>query len=1442
MLRWFIASSLLLLLTAVSIAQEGPLSLTTQERDWIAEHPIIRLSGDPDWLPLEAFTPEGLYQGIVPEYLKLIEDATGIRFEVIPSPNWTHTMTLARTQQVDVISAIDNEERHRFLSFTDSYFEMPVVIVTRINHPSVTDPNHLAGVKIAIPSEYGFVPELKKRYPTLDYIEVANTNEGLRGVSLGHYDAFIDSFSTCSYKIVELGLSNLKINGDTGQLMQLGLGIRQDWPELVSIINKAMAAVPASELNAIKERWMSPIQFTQFREVTLELDEEEKAWIRANPTIRIGVDSAYPPIEYLEGGQHRGITAEFFNLISQRVGLEFVPVPDRTWSELMQGVKDQEIDLITSLAISSERQSFLNFTEPYHELTVMIFCRQGHPYVTSMTELSDGPTAVVKDYVFLDWIRRDYPDLEIVEVDTAEEGLKALASGRVEHYIDSLLVTVHKIQRMGLANVQVSGSTPYSFPMAIGVRPDWPVLVSILNKALHSISTQERDEIYNEWRTVTYEHGFDYSLLWKLGIPASFLMLAIIYWNRRLDSAVKKRTNELSQITERLELATQSAKIGIWDWNLRHDTLSWDDQMYELFGLDPKKHPDPRQVWDKFLLEDHREEMVGYVDRAKRGEIQGFSTEFRLIRPDQSIHYVEAHADVHHDKKGEPFRLIGVNWDITPRKDAERELIEHLDGLEGIVEMRTQELQIALQKAEYATRAKSDFLANMSHEIRTPMNAIIGLNHLLLKCNLAPKEREYAKKIENAARNLLRLLNDILDFSKIEAGKLALESVAFELNDLFTNLCDVIGWRAHKKGLSLVFVTEPDVPTRVKADPLRISQILLNLTSNAVKFSERGQILVETKLVDSSDGMVTLKFSITDHGVGLTSDQQDKLFDAFTQADASTTRKYGGTGLGLSISNKLAQLLGGEIGVESTFGEGSTFWFTVQCELIEEREPRSLPEEITGLKVLLLDSDPKTCDNLQKQLELIGYEVVIAASREQALEQLLSSVEPDQSNIDLILIDWQFFEKEEMAGVVAAQNHPLLNKIPKLLLVSSYEREWVERKTRQAAIDGSLTKPFGQSMLIEAIGRLFGVESKAEESADFSVDTIEGLNEIRGAHILLVEDKEVNQEVACGVLEGEGFEVTVASNGREALDIVKAQGDQFHLVLMDLQMPVMDGYTATREIRRLKGFDELPILAMTADAFSGVEDRTRKAGMNGYATKPIDPPSLFRELVRWIEPLDSSVSTSGPKSRFDETTMAFPSLAGIDTKRGLARLQGNAALYHRVLDKFYRHQHSAVDRLERALELNDREEAHRILHSLKGVVGSISATTLFRRVSDLERALQTSTNRPHRALLASLREEFEMVMSGLKSYHSSYVPPSRDDQGPEHPFSLKGLIAMLDTLEEQLQEYDTEAVTTMGDVLAYTPSELATDSLEEMSAALEVYEFEEALACCKKFKQELTSS
>jgi PAS domain S-box-containing protein len=635
--------------------------------------------------------------------------------------------------------------------------------------------------------------------------------------------------------------------------------------------------------------------------------------------------------------------------------------------------------------------------------------------------------------------------------------------------------------------------------------------------------------------------------------------------------------------------------------------------------------------------------------------------------------------------------------------------------------------------AEDATQAKSDFLANMSHEIRTPMNAVIGMAYLALKTDLTPKQRDYLNKIQSSANSLLGIINDILDFSKIEAGKLDMEAVEFDLSQTLDNVANVVTVKAQKKeNLEVLFYTDSRVPNSLIGDPLRLNQILVNLGNNAVKFTERGEIVLMTKTKSSSDDKITLQFSMRDTGLGMTEEQQAKLFQAFSQADTSTTRKYGGTGLGLTISKRLVNMMGGDIWVESKPGQGTTFSFTAEFGLGKEKaKKRYMPApDLRSMKVLVVDDNATSRDILREMLESFSFSVSVAASGAEGITELENAAE--NKPIELVIMDWKMPGMDGIEASKLIKSHQGLSKIPAIVLVTAYGREEVMLQTEEVGLEGFLLKPINPSILFDTIMQAFG-EAVPEISrvAQRKEQEAKAWENIQGARVLLVEDNEINQQVAMEILQGAGLNVAIANNGQEGVDAARA--NQYDAILMDIQMPVMDGYTATREIRKDERFKELPIIAMTAHAMSGDEDKSLEAGMNGHVAKPIDPDQLFATLKKWIQPSKRRAQVQQPEVPVErpESDAALPAedelpefLPGFDLAGGLERLMGNKRLYRKLLVDFGTKYIETASDIRAALDTKDFEQVHSLVHNLKGLAGNLEAKDLQAAAANLEKLVK----------------------------------------------------------------------------------------------------------------------
>jgi PAS domain S-box-containing protein len=833
----------------------------------------------------------------------------------------------------------------------------------------------------------------------------------------------------------------------------------------------------------------------------------------------------------------------------------------------------------------------------------------------------------------------------------------------------------------------------------------------------------------------------------------------------------------------------------------------------------------------------------GVIQRANRrmGEYLGYETEELVGQPGTIIqHSAEKYAEFG-ALVGPVLRSgqdVDVEW-VFARKDG-GDFVSHVSArgipmpdhkwmtiwvLENIAVRKAAERAMAeaRQAAEEAARAKSDFLANMSHEIRTPLNAIIGMSHLALQTRLDPRQRNYVEKAHRSAVNLLGILNGILDFSKVEAGKMAIENVGFRLEEVMDNLASMVGIKADDKGLELLFDVPPDLPATLVGDPLRLGQVLVNLANNAVKFTERGEVVIGVERAGGGADDIELHFRVRDSGIGMTPEQCAKLFQPFSQADSSTTRKYGGTGLGLAISKALVELMGGRIWVDSEPGRGSVFHFTARFGVQPEAAAGATSGVPAAARVLVVDDNESAREITAAIAHSLGLQVETACDGAAALHAV-AEAEQRRRPFDLMLIDWKMPVMDGIETLRLLHARHVLH-IPAAIMVTAYGREEAlsEAERKGVALDTVLTKPVMPGQLIEAIGRAIGKDHPAGLAPVSDGDARRrDMAQLAGRRMLLVEDNEINQELALELLRAAGAEAVLSVNGQEALDRL-ARDARFDCVLMDCQMPVMDGYEATRRIRGELGLQALPILAMTANAMAGDRERALAAGMNDYIPKPVDIDNMFATIARWL-PHRLAQAAAAPAAARPAAGAAPEPLPGIDVEAGLATAMHNEALYRSLLRKFLASQSVFAESFRAARADSDPTAAERLAHTLKGVAGNIGARGVQEVAGALERALRCGEGDAQvEALAREVEKALAPVLAGLAPLAGEDRPnaAAADDGG-----RAGAVIARLDAL---LASGDATAADLMREEEALLAAALRQRHVA-VKAAIAAFDFETALA------------
>ena len=661
-----------------------------------------------------------------------------------------------------------------------------------------------------------------------------------------------------------------------------------------------------------------------------------------------------------------------------------------------------------------------------------------------------------------------------------------------------------------------------------------------------------------------------------------------------------------------------------------------------------------------------------------------------------------------------------------------------------------------------AERAKDTFLANVSHETRTPMNAIIGLSHIILQSDLNKTQRANISKIKRSAEHLLSITNDILDYSKIEAGKLMIRESSFEPDDLITDLGDMLGFQAHDKNLELLFDIDKKLPTTIMGDQLRISQVLINLLNNAIKFTEKGEVLLKISVKSQEESIYHICFEVKDTGIGLTEEQSSKLFQAFDQADNKISRKYGGTGLGLAISKELVEKMGGQLEVQSRYREGSRFYFTLPLEVPPATKQKITPSNVAKQKkVLILEPNKHSAHLIHKILTEHGAITSVIAN----IDKLYFYLTKD--HYDLLIIDESYLSR--------LKDIPTVKKEVDAIILLKYEVSDLSDE-RGLKPQATVIKPYTYKTLLEAFHEIYTYEKVPLKSRE-SLYTLEDITVLRGSKILMAEDNEGNQMVIEGLLEGSGIEITTVKDGQKAIEAIFNSGKEYELILMDINMPVMDGYVATSIIREYPKYDKIPIIAITANINENDIEKCKTLGMQSHLNKPVDVSHFYKTLLEYIKPKASKQQTV-TSTRSEQTPAKLEEIPGLDSTDGLARLNGNLQAYQNVLFKFAEMFTDITTTLTQMMHEENHEEGRAQAHSLKGLAGNIGAKRTYTLAKDLEDAFKNKQGHYTEKIVA-IKNELEPLIAGIKQLQQQEHAPDESPKAEVLPQQIRKILEPL---------------------------------------------------------------
>lgn len=1834
---------------------EGFLDLSTAEKKYIAENTVITAGVEKDMAPLNFISDNGP-SGYAVDYFRLLARRAGFKVKTVENISRLNTIKKLRNHDLDVIpNAVSSAELGKYAAFSMPYLNLELGLAS-FKNSGLLELQSLAGKKLGAIRGEALTDYISRIYPQIVLVRFDNVADMVAALSSGKVDAVTGFRAVLDYRIKKGGYNNLEVRVlHDGSLLKSGAGrvrlaVSKDKHMLNSILLKSAETITIQDLDLLEEKWLSNnfagVNAKLPRKVILN-DREKKFLAESSPLVFS--ERRWEPLSVVDDtGNFKGMVADYLNLISEKTGLRFKFSSAESWGEVLKRYEKGIIDVVPDISSADVPGREMLLSQSFLTFPLVIVGRDNSAYINDPSQLNGKRVGVGRGFAGYNYLRNNFPDIELVQTDNVEDGLIILAGGNIDVFVGHAAVVLNKIKNLGLSDLKIVGSTNYTFNHRIGVDPKYAEAVSIINKAISSITEAEHHYIYQKWLNADNKKTIDYSTIWEIGAAAGILILFFMIWNRKLSLLNNKLNKEINRrrrmelvhrslhkiamaimdvggiqefyhvihscinefmyadnffvaryedgtkelsfpyyvdehgnnaeyrdfykvlaeyvirkeesalidsdklktlflsdevegtpvefevwmgvpliqnntvlgviavesydkvnrpdehdlellvfvsryimiALERMALRNQSIKqtedladseasfralfdssgdgiilmdldfnvinanrsalelygcrgleefmsytvldlsaerqafdksklelakkymldaytdnfvefewiakkvdgtvwfasVGLNLVNLKHgpavqasirditetrhmrkelersislmsatiestadgilvlDPLSrpsvWNRRFLELWDISQEildnggtdyldsmvlKVEDPDaflskieefkqridddsfdevtlidgrvlerlsrpqrvgtdvigRVWsfrdvtaqrmsEAALIESHRrlndiieflpdptlvidkegkvmawnramEEMTGIQKAEMLGKgdyeyalpfygerrpilidiVLEDSFEKNALMYDQltkgaGIHYAEVYTPNAFGGKG------AYLWGVSrPLYNSSGEVVGSIECLRDITERRNTELDLerVSNEAEAAVRAKSEFLANMSHEIRTPMNSIIGIGFLLGKTGLDNKQNDYLEKMMSSANSLLNIIDDILDFSKIEAGKMKVEKIEFRVDSVLRNVSDIVAVKAQEKNLEFILHVEPDVPQMLMGDPLRIGQILTNLTNNAIKFTGEGEIEIKVSLREISKQTAGLRFTVRDTGIGLSQEEIGRLFKSFTQADTSTTRKYGGTGLGLAICKTLVELMDGKVSVNSTPGEGSSFYFDVSFELADNQPEFYVPRRFKEARILVMNDNPSVLSSFESILASLNFRIEVAKSQKELEELMVSSVE-DNDLFNLALLDWKVGEEKGVEHAKFIRENEVYADLPVVLMVNPGVDSELRGASAQIGIDVVINKPLTCLGFWNVVSGIFERKQTEKNKVDEPQSPFDSLGTISGARVLLVEDSHVNQIVALDLLENAGLRVSVVDNGKKAIEAVYEK--DFDLVLMDIQMPEMDGLTAARKIRSDERFSDLPIIAMTAHAMLGDREKSLEAGMNEHLTKPINPSRLYEELLKYISPHSRDTVTVKDELQQEYYDLEFPEIDGLNVKRGLENLAGSRRGYSRVLKSFKEDYADAAKKMNTSLALGEFNEAAALAHSTKGVAGNMGAERLYRAALDIETIIKAQSLEWEEPRVR-YENELKILLEGLQKFSDVVIKHNGPVQ--YNPVTVRRIIAHLFSL---LEEGDAMSVEVMEELRQALRGKNVETELDEIGSYLDNYDFDDA--------------
>lgn len=1030
------------------------IDLSTKEKTWIERHPKLVFGADFQWAPFDFADSEGGHTGVASEYIRIIQERTGMQIEVKPDV-WSKVMEQMRAGKLDgLASVVETQERQKFLLFSSPYLTVPTAIIINKELEGIHTIEDLFGLTVSVNKDSYMHEWLRNRYPEIN-LHLSTSNEAsLEAVVYGSADAYVGNLAVATYTINRKMITNLKIVSKLPDMeTSVSVAVAKEQTLLHGIIEKVLKSISIEEHNEIRKRWK-----TLSSKTVIQLNQKERKWVKEHPVVALAGDPSWPPVSFFdESGKYRGIAPDFFKLLEARSGLKFTIQKSNSWGEALQLMQDKEVEVLDALNYSDERAKMMDFTDPYLKMDFVIVTRNDISFVNDLDFFKDRSIATVDKYISQTYIEQDYPHLNLMLFKTAEEGLRALSRGVTDAFIIDIATFEYFAERLVLSNLKISGGTPYSYNLRIGVSKEHPELRSIFNKSLATITPDEASEIYRKWVSLA-KPLVDYSLVWQIAVVALVIIVGALFWNRKLSREIARRKqseawlhSSQQQFKSLVENIPGAAYRSVHDD--RRTMLYISDAINEISGYDAGAFIENKATSYSAIIHPEDKTRIEREITTALEEDQNWSMDYRIAHKNNSIRWVHEKGHAVYNEDNEISYLDGFIFDISDMKMTEKALKK------------------AKKSAELANKAKSAFLANMSHEIRTPMNAILGFTELLDEQITDKRLHAFVKTIRSAGNTLMMLINDILDLSKIQAGKMEIDKRPVNPHDLFKDIADIFTMKIRNKGLELVIVIDPKLPEALLLDETRIRQIVFNLLGNAVKFTDDGHIrLFANKLAREGDSRIDLIFGVKDTGIGIPKDQQERIFNLFEQQEGQNSTKFGGTGLGLAITKRLTEAMDGEISITSEIGKGAEF--TVQlhdvdvssemAEMADEAlffDPNAIVFE--NAVVLIVDDVKNNRDLVKENFVATNIQTMEAENGQIAVK--MTKTHP----VDLILMD---IRMPEMDGYEAARTIKASSEVPIIALTASVMKDEHQR-IRSENFDGYLRKPVLRTDLFKELAR-----------------------------------------------------------------------------------------------------------------------------------------------------------------------------------------------------------------------------------------------------------------------------------------------------------------------------------------------------------------------------------